>query len=275
MRRGLRRPSPLFWAVLALAAAIVLLPYGWIFLTSFKKRADILTTPPVWVHEPSWLNYTSMLFERGFDRYLLNSVIIGLSSTALALLVGTLAAYALARYRVPAGNHLFFYILATRLGPPVAYALPMYFVFSKLELLNTHIGVSLAHAAFNLVLVVWMMKAFFDEVPAEIEEAAKIDGCRPWQLFWKISLPISAPGLVTVAIFVFIFSWNELLFALILSAGDTNTFPSMIPSLVLHTGTLWGEVAAAAVVQTVPVIIFTFIVQRHLIRGLTFGAVKG
>jgi multiple sugar transport system permease protein len=120
-----------------------------------------------------------------------------------------------------------------------------------------------------------MMKTFFDEIPEEVEEAARLDGCSEGQLFRKISLPLSLPGLVTAAIFVFIFSWNELLFAMILSAGDTNTLPAMIPSLVLHTGTLWGEVAAAAVVQTVPVIIFTFIAQRHLIRGLSFGAVKG
>jgi len=265
----------MFWSVLLMIAFLALFPYIWIVLTSFKERTDILTTPPVWIHNPSWVNYSNMLFGRGFDRYLLNSVIIGLSSTLVALFVGTLAAYAFSRYRVPAGNHLFFYILATRLGPPVAYALPMYFLFSNLGLLNTHIGVSVAHAAFNLVLVVWMMKTFFDEIPRELEEAAKIDGCTDWQLFRKVSLPLAAPGLVTVAIFVFIFSWNELLFASILSAGDTNTLPAMIPSLVLHTGTLWGEVAAAAVVQTIPVIIFTFIAQRHLIRGLTFGAIKG
>jgi multiple sugar transport system permease protein len=271
----MRRPSLLFWFALAVIAGAALFPYVWIVLTSFKARAAILTTPPVWVHAPSLTNYTNMLFERGFDRYLLNSIIIGLTSTALALLVGTLAAYAFSRYRVPAGNHLFFYILATRLGPPVAYALPMYFLFSNLELLNTHIGVSVAHATFNLVLVVWMMKTFFDEIPRELEEAAKVDGCTAWQLFTKVSLPLAAPGLITVAIFVFIFSWNELLFAMILSAGDTNTLPAMIPSLVLHTGTLWGEVAAAAVVQTIPVLIFTFVAQRHLIRGLTFGAVKG
>jgi multiple sugar transport system permease protein len=260
---------------LLLIAGVALFPYVWILLTSFKQRSDILSTPPVWIHNPSWINYSKMLFERGFDRYLLNSIIIGLSSTSIALSVGTLAAYAFSRFKVPAGNHLFFYILSTRLGPPVAYALPMYFLFSNLGLLNTHIGVAVAHATFNLVLVVWMMKTFFDEIPRDVEEAAKMDGCTSWQLFTRISLPLSAPGLVTVAIFVFIFSWNELLFAMILSAGDTNTLPAMIPSLVLHTGTLWGEVAAAAVVQTIPVIVFTFVAQRHLIRGLSFGAVKG
>jgi len=270
-----RKASPLLWLALALIATVALFPYIWIVLTSFKARTDILTTLPVWVKDPSLFNYTNMLFARGFDSYLMNSAVVGLSSTAIALTVGTLAAYAFTHYKVPAGNHLFFYILATRLGPPVAYALPMYFLFSKLGLLKSQVGVIVAHATFNLVLVVWMMKTFFEEIPAEIEEAARLDGCTEWQLFSKICLPISLPGLVTAAIFIFIFSWNELLFALILSAGKATTLPAMIPSLAMHTGTLWGEVAAAAVVQTVPVIIFTFIAQKHLIRGLTFGAVKG
>lgn len=275
MGGGVKRVPLMLWLVLPFMAFVTLLPYAWTLATSFKRRADILSTPPTWIKNPSWFNYENMLFARGFDLYLLNSVIIGVSSTLIALFVGTLAGYAFSRFKVPAGNHLFFYILATRLGPPIAYALPMYFLFSRMGLLNTHIGVSIAHAAFNLVLVVWMMKTFFDEIPVELEEAASLDGCTAAQVFRRISLPLALPGLVTVAIFVFIFSWNEMLFALMLSAGDSNTLPVMIPSLIQHTGTLRGEVAAAAMVQTIPVIIFTFIAQRHLLRGLTFGAVKG
>ena len=267
--------SPLFWFMLALIAAIVLFPYAWIVLTSFKERTDILTTPPVWFHNLNIANYVNLLIGRGFSLYLWNSIIIGLSSTLLTLLIGTFAAFAFSHYKVPAGNHLFFYILATRLGPPVAYALPMYFLFSKLGLLQTHAGVILAHSASNLVLVVWMMKTFFDEIPSEVEEAARLDGCSEWQLFSKVSLRLAIPGLVTAAIFIFIFSWNELLFAMVLAAGNSSTFPAMIPTLAMHTGTMWGEVAAAAVVQSVPVVIFSFIAQKHLIRGLTFGAVKG
>ena len=199
----------------------------------------------------------------------------GSSSTLLAVSIGSLAAYGFSRFRIPAGQHLFFCILATRLGPPVAYALPMYLVFFKLGLLNLQAGVIVAHATFNLVLVVWMMKSFFDEVPREVEEAAYLDGCTHFQVFWNVSVPLTWPGLVTVSIFVLLFSWNELLFALILSAGEMRTLTVMIPSLVLHTGTLWGEVAAASVVQSIPVLVFTFLVQKHLVRGLTFGAVKG
>ena len=272
----MRRRNPILWAApLAILLVVTLLPYAWIVMCSFKARPDLLTTPPKWLFAPTLVNYAQILVEKNFDAYLMNSLVIGLSSTALAVTIGTLAAYGFSRFKIPAGNHLFFYILATRLGPPVAYALPMYLLFFKLGLLNLRLGVILAHATFNLVLVVWMMKSFFDEVPREVEEAAYLDGCSHFRVFWEVALPTAAPGLITACIFVFIFSWNELLFALVLSAGELRTLTVMIPSLVLHTGTLWGEVAAASVVQSIPVLIFTFVLQRHLVSGLTFGAVKG
>lgn len=270
------RRNPYTWSIpLAVLLITTLIPYIWIVLASFKPEADLLTEPPKWLFPATLGNYREILVDKQFAHYLLNSLIVGCSSTVLAVTVGTLAAYAFSRFKVPAGNHIFFYILATRLGPPVAYALPMYLVFFKLGLLNLRIGVILAHATFNLVLVVWMMKSFFDDVPREVEEAAYLDGCTPFQVFRLVALPLTVPGLVTVAIFVLIFSWNELLFALILSAGQMRTMTVMIPSLVLHTGTLWGQVAAACVIQSLPVLAFTFFIQKHLVRGLTFGAVKG
>ncbi len=271
-----RRGNPYLWAApLAVFLIISLLPYLWIVLASLKARPDLLTRPPRWIFSPTLENYRQILVEKGFDTYFTNSLTVGIASTLMAITVGTLAAYAFSRFKVPAGNHIFFYVLATRLGPPVAYALPMYLVFFKLGLLNLQAGVILAHATFNMVLVIWMMKSFFDDVPREVEEAAYLDGCSHFRVFLSVALPLSYPGLVTVAIFVLIFSWNELLFALILSAGQMRTMTVMIPSLVLHTGTLWGEAAAASVVQSIPVLVFTFIIQKRLIRGLTFGAVKG
>jgi len=270
------RRNPFLWALpLAVFLAVSLVPYVWLILASFKERPDLLTQPPRWIFSPTLDNYRQILVEKGFDTYLINSLTVGITSTLLAVTVGTLAAYGFSRFRVPAGNHIFFYVLAMRLGPPVAYALPMYLVFFKLGLLNIQAGVILAHATFNMVLVIWMMKSFFDDVPREVEEAAYLDGCSHFRVFTSVALPLTYPGLVTVAIFVLIFSWNELLFALILSAGEMRTMTVMIPSLVLHTGTLWGEVAAASVVQSIPVLVFTFVIQKRLIRGLTFGAVKG
>ena len=269
------RRNPFFFAVpLIVLLGVALLPYIWILLASFKNRVDLITDTPKWIFEPTTVNYID-IFDKGFDRYLLNSILIGFSSTALCVLVGTLAAYGFSRFRIPAGNHLFFVILATRLGPPVAYALPMYLIFQAFGLVNSHFGVILAHATFNLVLVVWMMRSFFDEVPRAIEEAAYLDGCGHFRVFWNFALPMTYPGLVAVSIFVLIFSWNELLFALILTGGETRTLPVMIPSLVLHTGTLWGQVAAASLIQSIPVLVFIFFIQKKLVQGLTFGAVKG
>jgi multiple sugar transport system permease protein len=270
------KPSPAkFIASLLLLVAVSIIPYVWIVLASFKERKDLLTSPPKWLFSPTLENYREIFFEREFDVFLVNSLIVGAGSTVLAVTIGTMTAYALARFKVPAGDHLFFYILSTRLGPPVAYALPMYLVFFKLNLLNLYAGIIIAHATFNLVLVVWMMRSFFEDVPKEVEEAAMLDGCNPFQVFLYVSVPLAFPGLVAVSIFVLLFSWNELLFSLILSAGQMRTMTVMIPSLVLHTGTLWGQVAAASVIQSIPVILFTYVVQKKLVTGLTFGAVKG
>jgi multiple sugar transport system permease protein len=233
-----------------------------------------MNVTPKWLFDPVVTNYVQ-IFDKGFDLYLFNSMIIGFSSTFLCCMIGTLSAYAFSRYRIPAGNHLFFYILATRLGPPVAYALPMYLIFDQLGLANTYVAIILAHGTFNLVIVVWMMKSFFDDVPKEIEEAAYLDGCDPCRVFFKIALPLAFPGLVACAIFVLIFSWNELLFSLILTGGETRTLPVMIPSLVQHTGTKWGQVASASIIQSVPILVFIFLIQKNLVKGLTFGAVKG
>jgi multiple sugar transport system permease protein len=270
----LRRIPFGFFIPLVILLAIALVPYIWILFASFKERVDLITSEPKWIFDPTVVNFID-IFERGFDTYLLNSLIIGFSSTALTVVVGTMAAYGFSRFRIPAGNHLFFFILATRLGPPVAYALPMYLIFNWLGLVNTHFAVILAHSTFNLVLVVWMMRSFFDDVPRAVEEAAYLDGCGHFRVFWTIALPMAYPGLVAVSIFVLIFSWNELLFSLILTGGDTRTLPVMIPSLVLHTGTLWGQVAAASILQSIPVLIFIFFIQKKLVQGLTFGAVKG
>lgn len=268
------RISPAWLLAVAFLILVAALPYLWLVLTSFKFRGDILTTPPQLFFDGTLENYRIILGEKGFTRYLTNSAIIGFTSTVLALLVGTTAAYLFSRFRIPGADQLFFFILATRLGPPVAYALPMYLVMFKLGLTGWQAGVILAHASFNLVIVVWMMRSFFDDVPREVEEAAYLDGCSHAQVFWKVALPLAYPGLVTAAIFVLIFSWSELLFALILTSGEGRPLTVMIPTLALHTGTLWGEVAAASVIQSLPILFFTFVIQKHLVRGLTFGAVK-
>ncbi|MDH3689219.1 MAG: carbohydrate ABC transporter permease [Gammaproteobacteria bacterium] len=268
-----RKPK-LTTGLTAIVLTITVFPYAWILLASFKRHEDLFARPVKWIFNPTIENYVA-LYEKDFHQYLLNSVIVGFSSTLLCLVIGTLAAYCLSRYRIPAGQHLFFYILATRLGPPIAYALPMYLIFDRFGIANSHIGLILAHATFNLVLVVWMMKSFFDDVPREVEEAAILDGCGPFRVLFQIALPMTYAGLVAVAIFVLIFSWNELLFALILTGNENRTLTAMLPTLVGHPKGLWPQVAAASIVQTIPVLVFIFFIQKYLVRGLTFGAVKG
>lgn len=263
-----------FYFSLISITLVILAPYLWMVLTSLKTKSMLFSSPPVVIFEPTLKNYVSIFILKGYWKYLLNSLIIALSATFLTIFIGTPCAYAFSRFKIKGDQHLFFAILTTRMAPPIAIALPMYILFSKFGLIDTHIAVILAHTTFNLVLVVWVMKGFFDEIPIEIDESAFVDGCTEFMAYRKIILPLAAPGLVTVSIFCFIFSWNELLFSLILTAEKSRTLPVSIPSLVQHTGTLWGEVAAVASVATLPVLIFTFIVQKYLVRGLSFGAIK-
>ncbi len=262
------------YVLIILVTLTILTPYLWMVVTSFKTKTILHTYPPVITFKPVLSNYWSIFIEKGYWKYMANSILIALSATFLTVSIGTPCAYAFSRFKMKGDNHLFFAILTTRMAPPIAIALPMYIMFSKFGLIDTHIAVILAHTTFNLVLVVWVMKGFFDEIPKEIDECALVDGCTDLLAYRRIVLPLAAPGLVAVAVFTFIFSWNELLFALILSGEKSRTIPVVIPSLIQHTGTLWGEVAAIASVATIPVMVFTFIVQKHLVRGLSFGAIK-
>lgn len=263
-----------FYASLITITLVILAPYLWMVFTSLKTKRMLFASPPVVIFKPTLNNYISIFIQKGYWKYLANSVIIALSATFLTIFIGTPCAYAFSRFKMKGDKHLFFAILTTRMAPPITIALPMYIMFGKFGLIDTHIAVILAHTTFNLVLVVWVMKGFFDEIPREIDESALVDGCTEFMAYRKIILPLAVPGIVAVSIFCFIFSWNELLFSLILTAEKSRTLPASIPSLVQHTGTLWGQVAAVATIATVPVLIFTFIVQKHLVRGLSFGAVK-
>lgn len=250
-------------------------PYAWVVVASFKTRTEIFSIPPVWIFKPTIFNYVTAFIEKGFLGNLVNSLVISLSTTFLSLAVGVPSAYAFARYRLFGDHHLFFFILTSRMAPPVALALPLYLLMKQLGILNTHIAVVLAHTTFNLALVVWLMRGFFKAMPREMEEAALIDGCSVFAVFWRIALPVTRSGLATVAIFCIIMSWNEFLFAMLLAGSGSSTLTVVVPGLLSTRGTFWGQIAAVVTVLTLPVVTFTFIVQKHLVRGLTFGAVKG
>lgn len=260
--------------IAAIIVFIEIAPFLWMLLMSFKTRLDIFEIPPKFFFTPTFENYYAAFIEGTFDKMLINSIIIDFSSTILVVIIGVFAAYAFSRFKIFGDKHIFFFILTTRMTPPVVVALPFFIIFSKLNLYDTHIGLILVHAVFNLGLVIWLMKGFFDEIPKEIDQAAMMDGHSNWTIFTRFILPLVVPGIVVSAVFALIFSWNEFLFALILTQFDAMTLPAGLPQLVTSRGTYWGQVAAVGVVITLPVLILTLIFHKYLVRGLTFGAIK-
>ena len=204
----------------------------------------------------------------------LNSIIIGFGSTFLCIILGTAAAYAFSRFRVPLKDDLLFFILSTRMMPPIAVAIPIFLMFRTLGLNDTHAGMILLYTAVNLSLSVWLLKGFIDEIPVEYEEAALIDGYTRFQAFYKVVLPQAATGIASTAIFCLIFAWNEYAFAVLLTSGTAQTAPPFIPTIIGVGGQDWPAVAAGATLFLVPVMVFTILLRKHLLRGITFGAVR-
>tara|TARA_B100000809_G_scaffold262532_2_gene313708 strand:+ start:650 stop:1471 length:822 start_codon:yes stop_codon:yes gene_type:complete len=268
------------WKMAAVATLVVVLvlfltPYLWIFLTSFKTRLDALADVPVWTFSPTFEHYPKIFIDKGYLSLVWNSLNVAIFSTLLSLSIGVPAAYVFARYDFAGKEDLFFFFLTTRMAPPISIVVPMFLLFSLIGLTDMPIAVILAHTTFNLSLVVWMMRGFFADIPREIDEAAMLDGHTRGGTFLKILLPLASPGLAATAVLCFILSWNEFLYAFILVAFESRTLTVGIPGLVTPHGTLWGQVTAVAVVATLPILLFTFLVQKHLVRGLTFGAIKG
>ncbi len=261
--------------ILACVLVIALTPYLWILLTSFKGRLDILSPDPRWFFTPTFSNYPEVFLGKDYLPLVLNSLIISISSTVLSIGIGVPAAYVFARTDFAGKEDLFFFFLTTRMAPPISIAVPLFMFFTALGLTDTIYAVVIAHTSFNLSLVVWMMRGFFAEIPREIDEAAMMDGRSKLGAFVRVVVPMAAPGMAATAVLCFILSWNEFLYAFILVAFEGRPLTVGIPGLVTPHGTLWGQVAAVAIVATLPIVLFTFLVQKQLVRGLTFGAVKG
>ena len=250
-------------------------PLYWMFITSIKPSDDYLAVPPVWFPtEPTLLHYTAALFAyRGFDG-LINSIIISLSATVLSTVLGTLMAYSLARFNT-GGQHLSFWVLSQRFLPPIATVLPIFLIYRAVGLHDTHFGLIIAYTVFTLPVTVWMMFAYFRQMPKSLEEAALVDGCTRWQSLWRVAIPLAAPGIVAAAVFAFIACWTEFFFALILTSRTAFTLPTVFRAFLGFQGAQYGEASALAMVSLVPSIILGILVQRHLVRGLTLGAVRG
>lgn len=258
-----------------LAAGIILAylsPIIWLFLTSFKDRVDIFSTTPTLFFTPTLDNYIEAFVEKGFTDNLVNSAVVGLISTVIALVVGVPAAYSLSR--IAKGETFMMALLAARLLPAMVLAVPLFVLASTLGLRDTYFALIAAHLTFALPFTVWMMRGFFISVPVSLDEAARLDGCGEWATFFRVILPIVKPGLAATAIFCLINSWNEFLFALVLTGRHTETLPVAIPSLITPIGTSWGQVAAVGTVTILPVLIVAFIVQKHIVTGMTGGAIS-
>jgi multiple sugar transport system permease protein len=203
-----------------------------------------------------------------------NSLVIGFGSTFLAVFLGTLAAYAFSRFKVPLADDLLFFILSTRMMPPIAVAIPIYLMYRALGLADSYLGMIVLYTAVNVSLAVWLLKGFIDEIPREYEEAALVDGYTRLQAFIKVVLPQAITGIAATAIFCLIFAWNEYAFALLLTSGDAQTMPPFIPFIIGEGGQDWPAVAAATTLFVLPILIFTVVLRKHLLRGITFGAVR-
>lgn len=293
--------------VVVLYALVTVAPLLWIGATSFKSPSDAISYPPKILFQPTlegWVNLFTVRTRqppeflarlpppehwweklvRSHDMVIagpskvvprfVNSLVVGFGSTFLAVLLGTLAAYGFSRFRVPLADDLLFFILSTRMMPPIAVAIPIYLMYRELGLNDTYMGLILLYTAVNSSLSVWLLKGFMDEIPREYEEAALVDGYTRLQAFRKVVLPQAITGIAATAIFCLIFSWNEYAFALLLTSGNAQTMPPFIPFIIGEGGQDWPAVAAATTLFLVPIVAFTVILRRHLLRGITFGAVR-
>ena len=253
---------------------VILVPPLWMLMASFKPSVAVTQMPPDLTGGFTIENYESVFVNGNFPQFLLNSIIIVTLTLVATLTLGTAAGYALSRSESRFKSDAHFFALTTRMGPPVAFGLPMYILFSRMNLLDTYTGMVVIYLLFNLAFAIWMMKGFFDEVPVKLEEAAQMDGYSRFSAFYRVALPLVKPGLVATAIFVFIFTWNEFFYALFLTNTNAKTYTVQLLAFQGSYDVQWGELFAAASVASVPPIVFAVIARKRLARGLTFGTIK-
>ncbi len=272
-----RLGSVLVYVALALAILLSLFPFWWMVDTSLKRPVDIFSGVALWPQQITFDNYARLMNDYHFGSYLLNSLVVVTASVAISLAIGTLAAYALARFRLRFGvrQMALYLVLLVRMLPGILLVVPLYIVLAGWGLLNTRLGLILIYAGLNTSFVVWMMQSFLEEIPRDIEEAAMVDGDSRLTALWRVVVPLAAPGLIATAIFTVIATYNDFIIALTLtSTPAAQTIPVGVSTLIGKIEIQWGPMAAAGVVGALPIVIFALAVQRHFVRGLTFGAVK-
>lgn len=266
--------SNLAWALTVGFVLLWLFPIYWIFLTSFKTPLLINEKVPVFWFTPTLENYQHLFTEFKFARILQNSLIVTASTTFIVIVLALLAAYALSRMDVPGGKHVALWMLSLRFMPPIAIVLPFFIAWQRIGLTDTYLGLILIYVAFNLPFAIWLLRGFLVEVPRDLDEAATLDGLGHLAILRRIILPVLAPGVAVTAIFTFMFSWNEYLMALVLTSREATTVPVTVSKFIQAYSILWGDVGAAATIELLPVLAVVFLLQRHIMRGITLGAVK-
>ena len=269
-----RRTGESAWTYLLLAAILLpfLFPLAWMFLSSLKTQVENTAFPPVWIFRPTLENYREVFIRNPFFTFTINSLAVAAGSTGLALVLGLPGAYAVARFR---RTGIALAILTARMAPGIAYLIPWFILFTKAKMIDTYTALILTHLIVALPLVLWVMIGFFEDVPGELIEAARIDGCSNFSAFLRVALPLVKPGIVATAILAFIFSWNNFLFSLIIAGFKTRTLPIAVYSFLSYEEINWGGLTAAATIITLPVLILSLFIQKHIVRGLTLGALKG
>ncbi len=270
------------YVLIAFVAMLVLLPVYWMVNMSFKTKSEFVARPPTLVVEnPTTENYYDLLVTQRFFRYGINSLVVALIAATISVTVGTLAAYSLSRFRLPKNfnYHLLFTMLTIRMYPPIVTVIPIFVIYNQrifgFRLLDTHIGLGLIDAFMELPFVIWMMIGFFRDIPRDMEEAGLVDGDSRLGVLRKIAIPLAAPGLAATFILVFIASWNEFLLALILTQTKAQTLPIAVAGQITQYDIKYGNMMAAGVITTVPVLVLALLAQRHLTRGLAVGGVTG
>ncbi|MFJ5624759.1 carbohydrate ABC transporter permease [Peribacillus loiseleuriae] len=251
---------------------IFILPFLWMILASFKNQQQILDTSNLFGFTPNFENYVSVFTQYAFMDFIVNSFLVAAASTFFGLLLGLPAAYAIAKYKQ---SGLGLLILIARIVPGISFLIPWFIIFSRLDLIDTYTALTLSHMLVTMPFIIWVMIPFFEGLPGELEESARIDGCTTTGAFIRVILPISGPGIVTASILAFIFSWNNFMFSLILAGEQTKTLPIAIFNFLSYSEINWGGLMAASVIITLPVLIIALFMQRFIIAGLTGGAVKG
>jgi ABC-type glycerol-3-phosphate transport system permease component len=276
MKRGTNLRRLIVWLFAAVLVAIWVMPVVWGLLTSFKTERDVLAYPPVWIFEPTLANYREVLFgTSSILPNLMSSIIVATASTLLTMLFAIPAAYAIARLRYPGKRTSGFYVLATQMLPPVGLIIPYYLVLQKIGLLDSYSGLTTIYLTFSLPFAVWLMVSYFEDVPYEMEEAALLDRAGRLRALWYVILPQVRGGIAVTTVFVFLNAWNEFLFAVVLGGNRVRPVTVAMFNFISVEQTQWARLAAGAMLAMAPVIVIGLAAQRHIVKGLTVGAVKG